>query len=242
MREMAKQAAGELFQMFGDFPFSQPVDRAVWMASVLTMVMRRTIDCAPLFYVTGEPGSGKTTLIRATGRVVFGSEVCTLLPSEDNIQAALRTGVPMVVLDGFDGGRKAHDALAKALTSPSVVLRKPYKSTTETVPSSATWWAAGTNPALSDDLRRRTLFIDLGERTPDVIKAIVDARPFESRYASEAALRIATSIVGAWTIAGAPDPEPVTWGSFELWSKTVVPIVKWLGIGDPLARRLDRLG
>lgn len=247
----ARAAAEQILDVVCDFPFRRPADRSAWLAGLLTLLARYTIDGpCPLFLIDANTrGSGKSRLVDAASICAHGIKAArsSISSHEEEmrkqITSLLAEGSPSALFDNVRSGAKlggpAFDAL---LTSDVWKDRVLGRTLTLTLPALTVWWATGNNVQLVGDLSRRTLHIRLEspledpENRSDFKHGAGDAL---LRYIDERRRFLVTqglTILRAHCVAGRPDMG-ARWGSYESWSKIVVGAIRWLGLPDPLEVR-----
>ena len=167
-RDLAHAKSLFFDDMLFDFPFAGEADLAHTVGLLLLPLVRNLIDGpTPLHLVEKpKPGTGATLLVEvialvSTGRTV---SIMPLAASEAEmgytITAALRGGDPILLLDNIH--RKLDSAaLAAAITSSDYTGRQIGTSELLRFPVRNAWVATANNPALSDEMARRTVVIRL---------------------------------------------------------------------------------
>ena len=242
----AKEAAKILLAPFQEFPFIEvPLDQAVLLAYLITLVLRPQLATAPLFCISATtPGSGKGLLVEAANRIVRGRDAATMPPvqgssGEDEtrkrITALLIQGVASINLDNWSKpiGGEAMNAL---LTTSEWTDRVLNASTTVSLPNRITLAATGNNLSVRGDMTRRALLIQLD---PAVERP--ELRQFEQQdllgyIAQERGTLLAAlfTILKAYQQAGHPNAHANPLGRFEQWCSAVCGPIRWMGYPDPL--------
>jgi hypothetical protein len=250
-REDALAALGRLKALVSTFPFtdaehgSKPsADRSVWLAAVLTGVIRRTLPTAPMFaFNAPEPGSGKGKLADMLSIIVSGTaaSACTTGSDEEETEkrlgAKLMQGDPVLLLDNCTeplGG----DFLNMLLTQERVSARILGQSKAPTLPSNVLLIATGNNLRVRSDTTRRVLrcTIDPGCERPE--ERVFERDPVQdARVGRMDYLGAALTVLRAYYSAGRPAQKGQTLGSYEEWCRTVQGALLWLGEPDPLDTR-----
>ena len=244
---MPKHEARSLLtdEVFGDFPFVSPADRANAIAVLLQSFVNLLIEGPKPLIVVDSPtrGTGKSllamvTLLITTGRIW---PVGTLPSNEEEmrkrITSELLSGTPFVIFDNVD--RLKSSALSAVLTAPYWVDRIMGLSKTIRLKNDATWIVTGNNISLSDEIARRSSLIrlDAGVERPeertgfkhnDLLAWVAKER--------DRIVSACLSIVHGWLRAGMPQGE-LTLGSFESWARTMSGILEFLDIGDLMDNR-----
>lgn len=241
-----------LVELGAHWPFLKPHHKSAWLAGLFTCIARPVIDGpCPLFVVDADkPGTGKTSLVQITSRLVFGQDAAPFSQPKDDkemrkrITSILSEGDPLVFIDNAARplGSPSLDAV---LTSTQWSDRMLGSSRPVTLPNKATWWATGNNLALRADTMRRALRIQLSS------SAIDPARAFAVHHFGHSADWLATvrpqlltgalALVRRYIVEEAHkikrhDPP---WGSFESWMAFIPGLLQWLDLPDPLRARGD---
>ncbi|NOJ81079.1 CHC2 zinc finger domain-containing protein [Myxococcus xanthus] len=246
-------AARALFfdDVFVDFPFAHPSDKAHALAAVLLPFVRRMIEgCTPLHVVEAPAvGSGKGLLCNLVSWVVTGRAcaIGTLPENEEEIRktltAELALARPLILLDNAnEKATLSSAALAAMLTSTSWTDRLLGKTQKLTLPNTAMWMLTGNNPRLSKDIARRSVRIRIDPKL-DRAWTRTDFRhdpiiPWVKEHRSEL-VRAALTLVQAWIAAGRPLGKERL-GSFEHWAAVMGGLLKVAGVEGFLGN-LDEL-
>jgi putative DNA primase/helicase len=241
--------ARELVQdMFCDFKFVGPADRAAAVALLLTAFARGLVDGpVPLFMIEKPtPGTGASLLMDCIGYVVFG-HVMEKIPeagSEEEwrkrITASLLLSPPYVVLDNL---RKKLDSgsLSAAITSGIWRDRELGVSRMVTLQVECIWVCTANNPKVSKEMSRRIV--------PCRMDAKVE-RPWElSGFKHDPILSWIAEHRGAlvwsclvlirhWLAAGRR-PGPAKLGSFTEWAQALSGILEAVDIPGLLTNVAD---
>ena len=161
-----KKAVAALLDPFLSFPFAGPVDRGVYLAAILTAVIRGLLDKAPLFMITAPtPGTGKTLLSILLARII-GIKFPSMFPfgglDEAEIRKRLlsifRTGARLIILDNIRAGSTLNsESLDMALTNPTFSDRVLGVSNYIKAPANALMIGTGNNIRPGGDTCRRTV-------------------------------------------------------------------------------------
>jgi hypothetical protein len=238
----AAAALKKLRKVIATFPFVTDADRAVALASMLTVLDRRSISTAPLFaYTAPAAGTGKSLLadlssILAIGRIMpVISQGRTEEEFEKRLGASLLAGDVCISIDNCEAPLSG-TLLCQALTQTEVDIRVLGFSKNVRCETNATIFATGNNLVVAGDLTRRCLLgsLDAEVERPELREFSVDAVEEVSRRRAELVVAILT-ILRAWHVARANgervkvDP----FGSFADWSRRVREALVWLGEKDP---------
>lgn len=220
------RAVACLLDPFLYFPFAGPVDRGVYLSTLLTAVIRPLLDTAPAVMITAPtPGTGKTLLARCVSRMI-GILYPTSFPGgardEQEITKRLlsifRTGAPVILWDNLTGTLQS-ESLCAALTLPTLTDRILGVSNIVTVPTNSMFVLTGNNIRPAGDLCRRTITarLDAGLEKPwkrtfdeNILERIDRERP---KMITAALTLLKATIEGEHTAADGL-------GSFEEWNAT----------------------
>ncbi len=228
--------------LFVDFPFAAPSDRAHALAAVLLPFVRRMIDgCTPLHVVEAPAvGCGKGLLCNLVSMVVTG-EPCDArtLPDVDEeirkmLTAELSKARPIILLDNANEKLTlAAPPLASVLTAPSWTDRILGRTEMLTVPNVAMWMLTGNNPKLSKDIARRAIRIRIDPKQDRAWRRSGfkhDPIISWTRASRDELVRAALVLVQAWLAAGRPFSRERL-GSFEHWAAVMGGILQVSGVG-----------
>lgn len=241
----AHKALEALSDVVREFPFKDPPALAVWLAAVLTGVIRHALRSAPLFgFSAPTSGTGKSLLAELVGILVSGmpppnvSQPVTEEEAQKTFFAHLLSGRPILVIDNIERPLEG-DALCSILTQPYYSARLLGTQQTRDLPTRTLILGTGNNLAARGDMRTRVLVCHLDaqiERPEERSFECSDLRGFvmsERRRLVVAAL----TILRAYHVAGRPRVEATPYGRFEEWSAWVRAALLWLGVADPCATR-----
>ena len=233
-----------LGELLGQFPFVDDASRAHAVALLLAPFVRAMIKGPTPLHIVSAPaaGSGKglltqACLIPALGRSPEAQGEATN-PAEWQklLTSILLKGRPIVYLDNVHGALTAA-ALATALTEASWTDRLLGASRQVTIPIRTTWCVTANNPALTQEMARRSVLIRLDSNT---------ARPWErsgfkhnpvhfaTQHRSEL-VTAAITLVNGWLAAGRPKWGGKTKGSYGEWCNVIGGILSTANIGGFLA-------
>jgi putative DNA primase/helicase len=237
--EVARAKSLLVEELLGDFPFVSDADRAHAIAFSLLFYLRNLIEGpTPLhLFEKPSPGTGATLLVDVLTWPAIGRPLPAMSEGGDDeefrkrITAKLRNGPAAILIDNV---RKPLDsgALAAALTSTVWEDRILRQSQILRLPVRCAWAATGNNPALSNEITRRTVRIRMDAkvekpwlgrqfRHPD-LPGWVKARRSDLVWAHLVLGR-------AWIAAGQP-PGGKKLGMFESWSEVIGGILEVAGI------------
>ena len=239
-KEDAARALDVVKKSISSFPFTGAADLSAALSLLLTGVIRRTLDFAPLHAITAPTaGSGKSLLIDLISILLSGQPAPVLSAEIDDAEfekrfgAALMAGDPVI---SFDNCIKPLDnaLLCQALTQPRLNLRVLGFSQNRDITMSALLTVTGNNLILQGDLPRRSLRceIDAGVERPELrVFPGVDIQTDFRHRRGELVVALLT-VLRAYQISGELSTKP-TLGSFTMWSRWVRDALIWLGEADP---------
>lgn len=248
-RDDAAEALEDLRFVVGGYPFEEERHESGALAFLITGVVRRTIDHAPLFAVTApQQRSGKTKLAHVAATLPTGrrSRLVTQRGTEDEeskrMFSLLGEGAAAVTIDNVVRAFRT-EALSVALTEEGVTDRILGASRTATYPTRVLFSATGNNLEIGDDLAHRTVRIRI---VPGVERPEERTFPFDPvEYAQERRGQLVTAvltILRAHHVAGYPGAGILPpWGGFDLWTRMVRGALAWLGVSDCYETRAEVL-
>jgi len=175
----AREALKFLWRPFEEFPFADATDdtsgstsRSVFLAALLTAVVRRLLATAPGFLISANaPGSGKTLLMLCLA-ALMSAGMPDLLGVPEGVDenelsklllAKAINGAPTLLLDNV-AGMFASAALCAFLTSSVYEGRILGVTQTTSVPTNSLLVLTGNHPIIVGDLNRRLLRCELDPR------------------------------------------------------------------------------
>ena len=220
------------------FPFASETDRSVALAMMLTSVIRRSLQTAPMFLIDAPtPGTGKSKLAEISGILACGQKPAAISQGksaeedEKRLATLLFAGDAIILLDNVERPIQG-DFLCSILTQEVVQARILGQTERRVLPSLAVVIATGNNLEVYGDMCRRVVVcrLDAGMENPESRQFDFDA--CEEVRANRAELVVdALTILRAYHLAGCPDRLP-SFGSFEDWAWVRGALV-WLGFSDP---------
>ncbi|MFC1831569.1 hypothetical protein ACFL0S_06070 [Thermodesulfobacteriota bacterium] len=251
--EVSQDRAHDLYRkivktLFSDTEFASPLDEAVAVAQLLTVIQRRVMDLAPGFNIKAFiQGTGKTTLERIIHLTVTGHEMPVYTHTVNTEEArkqmlsALIANPTMVVFDNVDDGMRIESSVvSKAVTNVKYTDRYLSESRMVTVPSNTVFSYTGNNTSLGSDLLRR--FIDCRLVSSE---AKPEQRDFKHtdvvsyvRSVRQEIIGLCLGLVGGHIKAGVQSAG-VTASGFSMWDKMVRLPVLWSS-GIDLIDAFDR--
>ena len=240
IREVS-QARDFINEMWYDFPFSSPADRAHAFATLILPFVRRMIEGPVPFHIfeASVPGTGKTLLASLIHFVATGSSPGLLcLPKEENdirklLTSTLLKAPPIAVFDNITrqlGGGGEMEAL---ITSTKWTDRILGQTKNIELPNNTLWIITANNIKLSDEMPRRCILIriDAGIEFPAERDGFKH-HPIiywvkQNRVALVEAVLL---LIQNWVAKGAVPQTQKTLGSFESWSGVIGGILSSCGI------------
>ena len=256
-REDAQRSLQELEEVVSESPFAGLEHRAVWVASVLTIVGREMCGNVPLFLVTANHrGSGKGTLVDMATAIATGRAAAKWTPSDSDrpgdrnaeddkrLTTVALNGTRVLCLDNVPAGQSiGTPALDRALTSGSdeTVGELSGRLLGYNVEAKAPWrvvvFATGNNIVVRGDLDRRVLQCRLhtNETEPETHDYKRDSPIEYCIKHRERLLNAALTIMVAHRRAlDAGETEPLPkWNSYNAWSRNIRSAIVWAGGEDP---------
>lgn len=247
-RVAAVAAVNELLDVVKDFPFASPAHRSAWLAGALSPFARYAYSGpTPLFlFDANTRGAGKTLLADTVAMIASGRRMGRMVKPEreeewtKKVTSLAMAGDSLVLLDNVVG-TLGGATLDTVLTGTEWSDRMLGGNEMVRLPLLAIWYATGNNVVLNGDTIRRTCHIriespyekpELREEFEhkDILEWIRRERP--------RLVRAALTVLRAYCLAGRPDQNLPSWGSFEGWSRIVRHALVWAGQPDPgLTRR-----
>ena len=227
-------------EVLGDFPFTTDAERAHATALMLQHFARELVEGATPLYLIEKPapGTGATLLADVLSFSASGRRVPVLTEATDEadwrkrITATLLDGTSIVLIDNVRR-RLESSALSSAITSATWKDRILGHSQMASIPVRCAWLATGNNPALSNEIARRTIRIRLDSKTAQPWLRTEFRHPNLRAWVSEQRSEIvhaALVLVRAWIAKGRPSFERVVFGMFESWSKVMGGILEVAGV------------
>ena len=231
--EQYRAAADALYLPFGLFPFTDAVSRGVFIAAILTGILRALLPTAPAFAISATaPGTGKTLLARCVA-LLLGLFRPPVMPGSGNddelrkkLLSVLREGAQILIFDNLNGVIHS-DTLCAALTNESFKDRVLGVSETIEVSTRALFMLTGNNLTIGGDLCRRVLKCDLDaeDETPWRRHFSFDPAAYCLEHRPEMVMAALTLLKGG--IQHGPTLTDNT-GSFSEWDHTIRKTICWL--------------
>ncbi len=241
-RADAEAALARIGELLDEYPFTNEAARSVAVSAILTGLVRRAVDHAPMHAFTAPTaGSGKSNLVDVAAVFATGHEAPVIAASrsdeelEKRLGSLLLAGDVMVSFDNCDHPLRG-SLLNQVLTQSMVKVRILGKSETHTVISNALVCATGNNLVVEGDLTRRTVLcgLDPAVERPE-LRRFRSADPVLRVKARRAEYVVAgLTVLRAHVVAGSPDLGLVPINGFGDWSQLVRGALVWLGMDDPV--------
>jgi hypothetical protein len=256
----AEEAWGVLWDCLKAFPFDSEGENEVkrrrsFAAQVAAML---GVFCHALFpegtprpmliYNANQPGSGKSLLMRVSLAPVHGPPAESGKPEteaefEKVLDSAAIARKPFLVLDDC---RSIHSqALNRFVTSPVHECRLMHSQRLAVVSKTTQVIATGNGLAISQDLDRRALVIDLFEAGEAAARSFANEITPGWLFLPDTRARFLAALwalVRRWRDAGAPMMTEHRRGSFEDWSGVIGGMVMACGLANPFAPRTAESG
>lgn len=237
-----------LLDVVVDFPWVDDIDRATWLAGVLTMFARHAFDGpTPVFVVTGNgPGAGKTLACKAAVMIATGRQpaMCAYQRREEEqmktIASQLLASRQAVILDNVDCALGS-PTLNLLWTSTSFEARLLSTNEAPSMPAKTVWWASGNNITYYRDTPRRVAQMRMqADESPETRQTfkhrdlLAFVRENHERLVQAALTMLRGAFMaGKWDGDGLP-----AWGSYEAWSRVIRGTVVYADMPDPVDGRL----
>ncbi len=249
-RDDALRAFEALRAPMAEFPFITQAHFVVWLAALLTLLLRFTIageDVPMLMLDANSAGTGKSKLADIISIILTGRRMTRRGYVTD--EAEMKKTITSVVVGGltsvlFDNvvGEFGGAALDAALTGGFWEDRLFGRNDTTISAKIMTFFiATGNNMVPKGDLERRVMLCRLqsdlerpyereGFTIPRILKWV-------GQHRGEL-LAAAYTIIRAYRVAGSPEVPMKNWGGYEEWSDVVRAPLIWLGLADPFETTL----
>ncbi|HWA23174.1 MAG TPA: PriCT-2 domain-containing protein [Caulobacterales bacterium] len=239
-KDDAFAALRRLRRVVRGFEFDSDLDRTVWLAAVLTALVRDSLPKAPLFaFDAPAPASGKTILASGVSVISRGFTAEPVPQTDEEEERKTLAGLllgnsPFVFFDNCEAPIKS--AVLNAIaTSKSWKPRLLGTNSTPTLSTNVTVLFTGNNLEIVGDLVERTLICRLQPMTDRPSE-----RKFDWSFEGECRDNRAQLVTDALTIMRAyltsGDKLGLTGTRFDEWDRFVRQPLAWLGEGDVLAK------
>jgi len=235
-----RSAVERLLKPFSTFPFESKLDRAGFMAALLTAVIRPVLDTAPAFgFDAPTQGSGKTLLAKCIARLSTGNtpHICPHIhgQNDDEIRkrlfSLLLEGKRAVVWDNILG--QFDSASIAALLTGSVINDRVLGKSEMLSPTNRMLFVVtGNNLKLVGDLPRRFITVRIDPKTerPFARKFKLNPEQYVEHHRMEMVRDILTIIKG-WFVSAdyfLDIRADGSMASFETWDDMVRQPLCWL--------------
>ncbi|MCC6492546.1 MAG: hypothetical protein IT424_05950 [Pirellulales bacterium] len=226
-------------ELLGDFPCIGDAERAHAVALLLLPFARDLIAGPTPLHLLEKPtpGTGATLLADMLALPAIGRPIPAMVAPRDDeewrklITSKLRVGSPYMFADNLKH-RLDSAALAGALTATAWEDRILGVSDVARLPVRCIWLATGNNPAVSNEIARRTVRVRLDSRTDQPHLRSGFRHPKLRQWAAENRGRLvwaALTLIRAWIVAGRP-AAAVQLGMYEDWAETMGGILEVAGV------------
>jgi hypothetical protein len=248
----AFEALQALCEVFQDFPYPRDCDRMLPLSAILTHLGKPAIrgNLPAHLFSAPTPGTGKGKTVDAVSTVCTGRPAAKVNYPPDATELekllgayALR-GAQQVTFDDIDTPFGA-SPLNRVLTAGGLVeLRILGKSEAPALRWNPLIFGTGNNLDVVGDTTRRVLVSQLEsplERPQDRPVSEYLHHPLLPWVETNRPRLVAAglTILRAWFVAGKPDCDCPTWGSFEPWAAMVPPAIVYAGGANPMGCRIE---
>jgi hypothetical protein len=236
-RAALQEAAKTVWQPFSEFPFVDDVARGVMMSTVLTAVIRQSLDMAPGTIFDAPAAATGKTLLGFCVQAVTGMprQAIPECRDEDELRkrllSTLRTGQPCLLLDNIRG-QFGSASLEAMLTTDVYSDRLLGGSRMLRLPTNVMVLISGNNFRPIGDLWRRllTVRLDAGVEAPE--RRSFSLEPFSHcRDNRQKIVAAALTLLRGFITQGSPRITSDRLASFEDWDCRVRQAVLWLNSG-----------
>ncbi len=232
----AERAVRELMSLGDHFSFATEKDKSAWLALLLTVAFRKKIrGPVPMFWIVGDPRTGKTTLARYTaqlGALASGRTMPDVKYSQSigvkGVMEAVKERIPMAIIDGVYKPLRGESALCAAVSARTVTERIFDRETGKRYWNETVFCAVGTQLFASKALKQRTVPIKLVSG-PDY-----DPARNEVLKGDEIELQEQAKILWQNTPNINADLSRINWTLFEEWSWLIRFPLMAAGMPDPV--------
>lgn len=240
-RAEVKEAGELLLSMVEGFPFLAVHDRANYLGALLTPLLRPLVPPPYKLVAIGAPqqGSGKS-LLASILREVHGGVFKSEFPTNDDelrkfITSTLdATTAPVVQFDNVAGVLKS-SVLDGLLTSSEWSDRLLGQNQMLSLANDRLWIATGNNVHIGGDLERRTLWVTINANMehPETRTGfkIPDLEGWVREHRGKLLWALLT-MIRAWVVAGAQEPERPTSDGFGRWVAVLRGILDHAELGE----------
>src|SRR5262249_17700029 len=239
-KKEARKALESLRDLFSEFSFVGPLDRAVALSGLLTVLVRGSLSVAPLHLIRAHAsGTGKSYLADVVAGIAIG-DICPAITMgknkeevEKRLGAIILSGDQLVSLDNCTDDLD-DPLLCQLVERPVVKVRVLGQSQMPRCECRTAVFATGNNITVKGDMVRRGAICNL-----DALSERPEQRTFKRNTLGLAIEQRASYVAAALTVirgylaAGAPNVcGPIA--SYAAWSRLVRSPLIWLGENDPV--------
>ena len=223
------------------FDFEADSDFSTTIAAILTALLRKSIDNAPLFlFNSPKMGCGKGLLANMVSQIATGNQAAVMSQTNDineerkRLMSALLAGNQIICIDNIENNFQS-ETLCSVLTMPFLEDRLLGKTQMVSASTQVSFLATGNNVTVVGDLTRRVLPITIDPQCEKPYERNFDLHLPTYIAAHRVELVIAAlTILRAYHVAGRPKQTFGTaFGSFEKWSDWIRSAIMWIGLDDP---------
>jgi hypothetical protein len=239
--EQGKEAMRIVEGLLVDFPFADKVSKAVALSLLLTSVVRRSMDIAPVYGIDADDAeAGKTTLAKVGGALATGRDIevqayASNVEERDKLLPALLLGGnPYLLFDNLPDGCIIEGAEMEKIITSATYESRPFgkNDVTRTMPTNATMVFTGIKIGAAGAMTTRLLIVrlipdkPLAERSfkhSDIVAYTIKHRP----------LLVAAILTAlrCYIVHGTPVEKDND--RFPQWSKLIRSALIWYGYADP---------
>lgn len=242
----AEHALAYLRAPFDQFPFQTPASESVFVAHILTAVMRAAVPTSPAFFYTAPSVAHGKTLLCKAANVIAAGNMPAIRPYTDNSEemrkvlfGALLAGDAGLLFDNVPNGIKVRSSVLCAFSTAEVYGDRQLGASDSTSLLNTLLVAlTGNNLTPAGDLARRSLVCRLDANAESARGRqfkIEDLAGYVLEHRAEL-LVAAITVIRAYVVADQPrvqGTDPLE--SFETWTRVARDPLVWLGMADPVA-------
>jgi hypothetical protein len=238
-----------LLAPFEEVPFAEPHHKAVFIAYILTLIVRPILPVVPAFFFSSPIWrTGKGLTIDCATLIVQGIAPTRRTYTRDEaeqrkvLQALMMAGDAVILFDDCPTGTSiGSNVLNMYLTAERVGDRILGQSSAPPIVNSSTVAFTGVNIDARADFVLRALRVNIDPKTenpearkfqiPDLLAYCAERRP--------QLLGAALTMLRAFIVARMPAPNRAPLGGFQHWDRLVSGCVVWLGMDDPINSQVE---
>ena len=240
--EQGKTAMKMVEDLLVDFPFVDDVSKSVALSLLLTSVVRRTMDIAPIYGIDADDAeAGKTTLAKVGGALATGRDIevqayASNVEERDKLlPGLLLSGSPYILFDNLPDGCIIEGAEIEKVVTSAIYASRPFgkNDVVRTMPTNATLVFNGNKIGAAGAMTTRLLIVRLVPKAPlaerkfkhaDIVAYTIKNRPL-----------LVTAILTAlrcYLVHGKEVEKDRD--RFPQWSRLIRSALLWYGYKDPL--------